>query len=774
MLEVSLRNAGYIVTTAEDGADALTKLEVSPPALVITDTRLPTLDGYALVRKMKESPELASIPVVFLTSQRTIEDKIRGLELGVEDYLTKPIFVRDLLARVNLLLARRTAESLATTRGGGGRTRFAGSLEDMAVVDLLQTFEVSRKTGVVLLTHDEQTAKIFFRDGKVMDAELGRLRSEEAVYRTLLWNAGQFEVHFGPVTNEEVIETSTQGLLMEGMRRVDEWGRLLEQLPPLVTVFEVDHAQLLERLNEIPDELNGILRLFDGRRTLMNVVDASPFEDLSTLSTISKLYFEGLLVIVETDGRPDTDSVVPSIEEPHRMPSLAPQRVPAISDSGDASEASDASDALTAASEPESPAPPPTMLETPAAKRDREAVISAEPSTVDETPEAKQKAAPPPSTTNETPLAKRGEEDIAPSTNPNTIPGVGDPGPPLPAAGRAPALDGSKTMQLHVMASNARSADTEPPAAATSKKVPAKTMPSSPGMQTAALAAAAQVRVVDRVTQHTGQAPAKADAPHPATTDSDHDEEAGVSGSFFARESEHTAEEHRRELERIRREEEHELEPIDSVALAQRDERRRRMFVVVGAALMAVVGLVMIGVVRGQAPAPTLATTGSAETPSASAATASARQQGPVMTTLREAPPPPSDDAVPTTTPSASTSSSPPPSASAAASAPPRASAEPEDGAAAVEAPTPDPAKAKELRQKALTLLERGKFPDAIATAKDCVAADPNDANGYLYWGTALLSMGNRVEAKVVFTECVQKAKTGPVHECRQWAPPGK
>ena len=55
---------------------------------------------------------------------------------------------------------------------------------------------------------------------------------------------------------------------MEGMRRVDEWGRLCEQLPPLATVFEIDHEQLLERLNEIPDELNGILRLFDGKRTL--------------------------------------------------------------------------------------------------------------------------------------------------------------------------------------------------------------------------------------------------------------------------------------------------------------------------------------------------------------------------------------------------------------------------------------------------------------------------------------------------------------------------
>jgi DNA-binding response OmpR family regulator len=305
VLEVSLKKAGYSVTTAKDGLDALAKVEVSSPDLVLSDTRLPNLDGYALVRRLKERSEWANIPVVFLTSQKSVEDKIRGLELGVEDYLTKPIFVRELLARVNLLLARRTQENIATRTTAGGRTRFSGSIQDMAVVDLLQTFEVSRKSGVVHLKNGLQRAKIYFRDGKIVDAEVSRLRGEEAVYRTLIWNEAEFEVEFSAVKNEDIIGTSTQGILMEGMRRVDEWGRLLEQLPSLTTIFEIDHGELLERLSEIPDELNGILRLFDGQRSLLQVVDESPFEDLSTLSTVSKLFFEGLLVPkTEAEGVP--------------------------------------------------------------------------------------------------------------------------------------------------------------------------------------------------------------------------------------------------------------------------------------------------------------------------------------------------------------------------------------------------------------------------------------------------------------------------------------
>jgi len=338
VLEVSLKNAGYIVTTAPDGQDALAKIQVSAPDLVLTDTRLPRLDGFELVRKMKEHPEHSAIPVVFLTSQRSIEDKIRGLELGIEDYLTKPIFVRELIARVNLLLARRTHDRLATHSPTSRRTRLSGSLEDMGVVDLLQTFEISRKSGILRIHAGRREVRVYFRDGKVVDAELGRLRGEEAVYRALILTEGTFEVEFRPVANEDIIPTTTQGLLMEGMRRVDEWGRLQEQLPPLTTVFEVDHQALVERLSEIPDELNGILRLFDGRRSLNDVIDESPFEDLSTLFTISKLYFEGLLVMssrgpssVDAAAFP-SDVVVPSIDtesSDHAEAMLEPQ-VPAL------------------------------------------------------------------------------------------------------------------------------------------------------------------------------------------------------------------------------------------------------------------------------------------------------------------------------------------------------------------------------------------------------------------------------------------------------------
>jgi len=295
VLEVSLKKAGYNVTTAINGLDALEKVQTAQPDLVISDTAMDELDGFEFCQRLKDNPEWTAIPFIFLTGQTSIEYKIKGLELGVEEYLTKPIYIKEILTRIKILLQKTQRVKLEEKRDG--RTRFTGHLADMGVVDLIQTIELGRKSGLVHVV-DEEDARgtLFFRDGNVFDAELGNLSGEDAVYRMLTWGEGEFEFVFRSVRRKDVIKMSSQGLLMEGMRRLDEWGRLLEQLPPLTSRFEVDYDELSDRLAEIPDELNSILRLFDGRRSLMDVIDGGDIGDLEALAVISKLYFEGLCI----------------------------------------------------------------------------------------------------------------------------------------------------------------------------------------------------------------------------------------------------------------------------------------------------------------------------------------------------------------------------------------------------------------------------------------------------------------------------------------------
>ncbi len=321
VLEVSLRKAGFSVTPAVSVGDALDKLEINAPDLIISETKFATdLDGFELRRRLRASAAWADIPFIFLTAETAIENKIKGLELGVDDFLTKPIYIKEIVTRINILLQKRQRQFLDLKKDG---TRFAGRVADMPVVDVIQTIEVSRKSGVIQFTGPaNRQAAIYFRDGKVIDAEAGTLQGEDAVYRLLTWNEGEFEVEFRTVRRRESIATSSQGLLMEGMRRLDEWSRLLEQLPPLAHRFEIDAAELAQRLGEIPDDNNRILRLFDGKRTLLEVIDASDFGDLECLQAISRLYFEGLLIDLDPGVRTKRDTGKP-------MPLTVVEGVPA-------------------------------------------------------------------------------------------------------------------------------------------------------------------------------------------------------------------------------------------------------------------------------------------------------------------------------------------------------------------------------------------------------------------------------------------------------------
>ena len=111
-LQLALESTGYQVYTANDGLEALTILKSQPVNLIIADIAMPGLNGYQLYERIRENPHWLTIPVIFLTGRAMDSDIRFGKELGVDDYLTKPIEVEDLLATVQGKLRR--AEQLAT------------------------------------------------------------------------------------------------------------------------------------------------------------------------------------------------------------------------------------------------------------------------------------------------------------------------------------------------------------------------------------------------------------------------------------------------------------------------------------------------------------------------------------------------------------------------------------------------------------------------------------------------------------------------------------
>lgn len=106
LISFNLKAAGYHVVTALTGEEALKRCEVEKPSLVLLDIMLPGIDGLEVCRRLKGDRTTSNIPIIMLTARGDEVDKILGLELGADDYITKPFSVRELAARVKSLLRR--------------------------------------------------------------------------------------------------------------------------------------------------------------------------------------------------------------------------------------------------------------------------------------------------------------------------------------------------------------------------------------------------------------------------------------------------------------------------------------------------------------------------------------------------------------------------------------------------------------------------------------------------------------------------------------------
>jgi len=106
LVEFNLKQAGYDVATAADGAEALKKARALLPSLVLLDVMLPEMDGLEVCKMLRRDPATASIPIIMLTAKAAEIDRVLGLELGADDYQLKPFSPRELVLRVKNLLAR--------------------------------------------------------------------------------------------------------------------------------------------------------------------------------------------------------------------------------------------------------------------------------------------------------------------------------------------------------------------------------------------------------------------------------------------------------------------------------------------------------------------------------------------------------------------------------------------------------------------------------------------------------------------------------------------
>ena len=114
ILRLNLQNEGYTVVEAYDGQEAVDKVAAENPDLILLDVMLPKMDGFSVCKKVRET---SSVPILMITAREEEVDKVLGLELGADDYVTKPFSVRELLARIKANMRRSELEPVRQEDG---------------------------------------------------------------------------------------------------------------------------------------------------------------------------------------------------------------------------------------------------------------------------------------------------------------------------------------------------------------------------------------------------------------------------------------------------------------------------------------------------------------------------------------------------------------------------------------------------------------------------------------------------------------------------------
>jgi len=211
------------VTAATDAAEALLKAVEDPPDLLVSDYRMPGMDGRQLVEKLRSRPRTAGAAVILLATKADITEKLSTQDHSVDDFVEKPFFLREATQRIKRVIDKIALEKMAKAAASDGVLR--GSLLQMNVIDLVQSLEMGRKSCALTLTNKDEKCEMYFQEGQVTHAAYGSLTGDKAVFKVLRWTDGNFQVNFEGKTTEQTTTLNTQGLLMEGLRLLDEAAR---------------------------------------------------------------------------------------------------------------------------------------------------------------------------------------------------------------------------------------------------------------------------------------------------------------------------------------------------------------------------------------------------------------------------------------------------------------------------------------------------------------------------------------------------------------------
>lgn len=291
VLEVALARDGFDVWSVESAEQGLGVLRRGrTPDVIVLETDLAGGDGFSFCAELRGNPRTARVPVVLLA--KPDDQNVGNLAevVGVDEYVQKPAFARDVAALVRFELVRHRATS-------GQPLRF--HTRNLPASHLLRALLTSARAGTFTLADGQ--ASLSFRDGAIVQAQFGQRWGIDALVRGLALTFADYTVTLAPVSVSTGFQCGLRDYVGQVLPRLTRWSSLVMRSLPLDAVLAVDFARLAQSLPSMPDDVNRIVQLFDGRRRVQQVLVDSAFDEVLTLEVGTRLYLMGVIGPVATE-----------------------------------------------------------------------------------------------------------------------------------------------------------------------------------------------------------------------------------------------------------------------------------------------------------------------------------------------------------------------------------------------------------------------------------------------------------------------------------------
>jgi len=274
LLTHGMNRFGLNSSGVADLAEARASLAAERPDVVVSEVGAGP--GLEVLEELRRNPATRDVPVVLLAKGAWARRRAHARELGAQELIAKPAYVQD-IAVLTWLYAGRDAND----------AQFEGTFGEPSCAALLRGLLAGGRTGTLQL--EPYGATIRFREGAIVDASLPSLTGERALMRILTLGTGNYELSFGPLEVTPTMQFELADLAGRGLSHVHDWQELQAQLEPMDQVLTVDYRALSSQVSDLPSGLWGLLRLFDGKRSIAEVLGDSALDDLTTGHAIAKL-----------------------------------------------------------------------------------------------------------------------------------------------------------------------------------------------------------------------------------------------------------------------------------------------------------------------------------------------------------------------------------------------------------------------------------------------------------------------------------------------------